>query len=91
MLGNNLETILLHKKNDETLLENHQPIALANTMYKLWTGLIQECLNMYAVHYSILSNSQEGFRRYRNTMMWMTSTIPDAWKQSGNHPVAQEK
>jgi len=50
MLGNNLETILLHKKNDETLLENHQPIALANTMYKLWTGLIQECLNMYAVH-----------------------------------------
>ena len=62
------ETILLHKKNDETMLENYRPIALANTMYKLWTGLIQECLNMYADHYNILSSSQEGFRRYRNTM-----------------------
>ena len=44
------ETILLHKKNNESLLENYRPIALANTMYKLWTGLVQECMNMYADH-----------------------------------------
>ena len=61
------ETILLHKKIDEILLEFYRPIALTNTVYKLWTGLIQECLNTYAGHYNILSNSQEGFRRYRNT------------------------
>ena len=34
-------TILLHKKNSELLLENYKPIALANTMYKLWTSVIQ--------------------------------------------------
>ena len=34
-------TILLHNKNSELLLENYRPIALANTMYKLWTGVIQ--------------------------------------------------
>ena len=69
------ETILLHKKNDETLLENYRPIALANTMYKLWTGLIQECLNTYADHYNILSNSQEGFRKYRNTMRQLHTLV----------------
>ena len=69
------ETILLHKKNDETLLEKYRPIALANTMYKLWTGLIKECLNMYADHYNILSNSQKGFRRYRNTMRQLHTLV----------------
>ena len=37
-------------------------------MYKLWTGLVQECMNMNADPYNILANSQEGFMRYRNTM-----------------------
>ena len=41
-------TILLHKKNSEVLLENYRPIALANTMHKLWTSLIQESLGRYA-------------------------------------------
>jgi hypothetical protein len=50
-------------------------LALANTMYKLWTGLIQECLNMYADHYNILSNSQEGFRRYRNSMRQLHTLV----------------
>ena len=70
MLGNNLKPSCWHKENDESWLENYRPIALANTVYKLklWTGLIQECLNMYADHYNILSNSREGFRRYRITM-----------------------
>ena len=69
------ETILLHKKNDESLLENYRPIALANTMYKLWTGMIQECMNVYADHNNILSNSQEGFRRYRNTMRQLHTLV----------------
>ena len=44
-------------------------------MYKLWTGLIQECLNTYANHYNILSNSQEGFRKYRNTMRQLHTLV----------------
>ena len=61
-------TILLHKKNSELLLENYRPIALAHTMYKLWTSLIQESLGRYAEHYDILSTSQEGFRHGKGTM-----------------------
>ena len=36
---------------------------------------MQECLNMYADHYNILSNSQEGFRRYRNTMRQLHTLV----------------
>lgn len=61
-------TILLHKKNSELLIGIYRPIALANTMYKLWTGVIQESLSRYAEHYDILSSSQEGFRQEKNTM-----------------------
>ena len=60
-------TILLHKKNNELLLENYKPIALANTMYK-WTSLIQESLGRYAEYYDISSTSKEGFRHGRGTM-----------------------
>ena len=34
------ETLLLYKKGDPLQLTNYRPIALANTMYKLWTGLL---------------------------------------------------
>jgi len=61
-------TILLHMKNDESLLENNKPIAPANTMYKLWTSLLQECLSKHADHYGILSNSREGYRPYLETL-----------------------
>lgn len=68
-------TILLHKKNSELLLENYRPIALANTMYKLWTGLIQRGLSKYAEHYDILSSSQEGFRGGKNTIRQLHNLI----------------
>jgi hypothetical protein len=38
------QTVLLHKKGSECDLGNWRPIALANTLYKLWTGVIAECL-----------------------------------------------
>lgn len=49
-------TILLHKKNDELLLENYRPIALAKIMYiqamhKPATGL--HSMSKYADHYDI--------------------------------------
>ena len=67
-------TILLHKKNDETLLENYGPTALANTLYKLWTGLIQKGLSK-AEHFDILSSSQEGFREDKDTMQQLHNLL----------------
>jgi len=61
-------TILLHKKGSELDLNNYRPIALANTLYKLWTGVVHECLSTYAEHFDILSSQQEGFRKHRNTI-----------------------
>ncbi len=34
------ETTLLHTKGNDRDLGNSRPIALANTLYKLWTGVI---------------------------------------------------
>ena len=61
-------TVLLYKKGSEHDLSNWRPIALANTLYKLWTGMIAECLSRHADHYNILSSSQEGFRKHKNTI-----------------------
>jgi len=60
-------TILLHKKGSELHLNNYRPIALANTLYKLWTSIVHECLSIYAENNNILSSQQEGFRQNRNT------------------------
>ena len=44
-------------------------------MYKLWTRLTQECLNMYADHYNILRNSQKRFEQYRNTVRQLHTLV----------------
>ena len=61
-------TVPVYKKGNEYELSNWRPIALANTIYKLWIGMIAECTGKYADHYDILSSSQEGFRKDRNTI-----------------------
>ena len=48
-------TILLHKKGSGTDLCNWRPIALANTLYKLWTGMVTQCLAKHAEHFDILT------------------------------------
>ena len=40
-------TILLYKKSDSTILTNHIPIALANTIYKFFTSTITAQLANY--------------------------------------------
>jgi hypothetical protein len=60
-------TILLYKKSDPTLLSNHRPIVLANTIYKLFTSTLSTILSGYGEKYQILYDSQEGFRVERNT------------------------
>ena len=61
-------TILLYKKDDPLTLDNYRPICLANTIAKLWTSLLADCIAKYADHFDILSYSQEGFRSKRNTV-----------------------
>jgi hypothetical protein len=58
-------TILLYKKSDPTILTFHRPIALANTIYKLFTSTITTQLANYGEKHQILQNSQEGFRQER--------------------------
>jgi hypothetical protein len=60
-------TILLYKKSDPTILTNHRPIALANTIYKLFTSTITAQLANYGKKHQILQSNQEGFRQERCT------------------------
>ena len=60
-------TILLYKKGNPTLLSNHRPIALANTIYKLFTSTLITLLSSYGEKHQILHNNQEGFRQERCT------------------------
>ena len=41
-------TILLYKKGDPSVLTNHRPIALANTIYKLFTSTLTLILSTYS-------------------------------------------
>ena len=54
-------TILLYKKCDPSLLTNHTPIALANTIYKFFTSTFTSILSAYGESHQILHDSQEGF------------------------------
>jgi hypothetical protein len=42
---------------------NYRPIALANTMYKLWTSCVQQVLSEFAEAHRIVSGAQSGFRQ----------------------------
>jgi hypothetical protein len=68
-------TILLYKRSDPTILTNHRPIALANTIYKFFTNTITAQLANYGEKYQILQNSQEGFRQERCTSRQLQTLI----------------
>jgi hypothetical protein len=70
-----LSTILLYKKSDPTIITNHRPIALANTIYKLFTTTIIAQLANCGEKYQILQNSQEGFRQERCTSRQLQTLI----------------
>ena len=60
-------TILLYKKSDPSQLTNHRPIALANTIYKLFISTLTFILSAYGEKHQILHDSQEEFRAERST------------------------
>jgi hypothetical protein len=59
----NSNTILLYKKGHPYQLTNHRPIALANTIYKLFTSILTTLLSSYGKKHQILHSSQEGFHQ----------------------------
>ena len=74
-------TILLYKKCDSSQLTNHRPIALANTIYKLYTSTLTSIISTYGERYQILYDSQEGFRTERGTsrqLQLLIATLEDA-------------
>jgi hypothetical protein len=75
------KTILLHKKEDPTQLANYRPIALANTIYKLYTSTLTTLLTSYGEQHILLHFSQEGFRPQRNTsrqIQMIIASVEDA-------------
>ncbi|GIY44823.1 retrovirus-related Pol polyprotein from type-1 retrotransposable element R2 [Caerostris darwini] len=54
-------TILLPKDGDPNLLCNWRPIALSNTIYKLFMKCVSQRLKDWLVRYDVLSTSQKGF------------------------------
>jgi len=61
-------TVPLYKKNSPLDLKNYRPIALADTIAKLWTGLLADCMQEFATSFDIISSFQEGFRPFHNTI-----------------------
>jgi len=53
-------TVLLYKKKFPLDLKNYRPIALADTIAKLWTGLLADCMQKFATSFDIISSFQEG-------------------------------
>ena len=75
------KTILLQKKKTPTHLTNYRPIALANTIYKLYTSTLTTLLTNYGEKHRILHFSQEGFRPQINTsrqLQTIIATLEDA-------------
>jgi hypothetical protein len=74
-------TVLLYKKGDATLYSNYRPIALANTTGKLYTAMLATAIATHCEDHNALHNSQEGFRKNRNTIrqiQTVVSAIEDA-------------
>lgn len=69
------DTILLYKKGDCLDAGNYRPIALANTLYKLWTSTVTSVLSDYAEGHHMLSAAQEGFRVNKHTGRQLTNYL----------------
>ncbi|GFQ73017.1 retrovirus-related Pol polyprotein from type-2 retrotransposable element R2DM [Trichonephila clavata] len=54
-------TVLIHKKGDTGRLENWRPIALSDTVYKLFTKCLAKRLSEWCGIHEILSPAQKGF------------------------------
>jgi len=68
-------TVLLFKKGNKLELKNYRPIALARTIYKLWTSMLTYVNLDYALTNNIIHKGQEGAIRGRNTHRQITTLV----------------
>ena len=59
----------IHKKGDKTCLNNYQPLALCQMMYKLLTIIINKRLYEAVERWGILLNTQSAFHWNRSTVI----------------------
>ena len=75
-------TVLSYKNKGNILeLDYYRRIGLENTMYKLWTKVVQGVFASYADKHHKLSQEQGGFRAHRNTIQQLeihTMLLEDA-------------
>jgi len=70
------ETVLIDKgKGAETDLASYLPVGLANTLYKLWTRMVTNTLYEFAETNSLLSTTQAGFRKQKDTIHQLQNII----------------
>jgi hypothetical protein len=73
--------ILLYKKGDPSVVQNHRPIGLKRTIYKLWTATITRVLTGYIEKHALIGEAQAGFRTGRSTthqLQRLRSALEDA-------------
>uniref|UniRef100_A0A914Z621 Reverse transcriptase domain-containing protein n=1 Tax=Panagrolaimus superbus TaxID=310955 RepID=A0A914Z621_9BILA len=58
---NTSSTILIFKKGDPSDIKNWRPIALSNTISKLYASTIAKRIQQWAIRNKIISSSQKGF------------------------------
>jgi hypothetical protein len=74
-------TLLFFKRTPATNPANYRPIAIHDTLFKLWTRLVTHLLQNYLEEYGILTCSQEGARPGRSTaqaLQYLTLLLEDA-------------
>ena len=53
-------TILLYKKGDPAVVQNHRPIGLKRTIYKLWTATVTRVLTGYIEEHTLIGERSPG-------------------------------
>ena len=74
-------TLLFLKRTPSTDNANYRPIAIHQTLFKLWTRFVTHVLQEYTEEYGILTPSQEGNRPRRGTrhaLQYLTLILEDA-------------
>ena len=74
-------TILIHKGEDPAVLDNWRPIALQNTLYKIYAAIIARRISSWAVDTGVMSPSQKGFLPMEGCLEHnhlMTSVLQDS-------------
>lgn len=64
----NIQTIILFKKGDKNDLSNYRPIALFNTIAKIYTQILPSHLQCWVEEFGTLNEFQMGFRKNRGTI-----------------------